>query len=256
MDVLMNFAVLEGGDGTGTSTQMELLKRRFEQDGRELSADSTKTAGKDSHEPAVMSKRHLRADMVAETEAVYLSPEPLPVLHTTCEPTPGPVGRLIRQALKGDIAIKGETLARLFAADRGEHLYGRDGIAERAGRGELVISDRYTLSSLVYQGIDCGRELPLYLNAAFPLPEIIIILDLDPARAAERIKNRSEKEIFEYLDFQLKVRSAYRELAPYYRDKGVIVDIIDSSPPITEVAEAVWSSLQKMSILKKVRGKE
>jgi dTMP kinase len=202
MIILPNFAVFEGGDGTGTSTQLALLGERL-------------GGG----------------------------------FYPTAEPTGGPVGRIIRSALRGDLALRPETLALLFAADRNEHIYGPGGIAERCGRGELAVSDRYILSSLVYQGIDCGEELPEALNAAFPLPEILLFFDLDPEIALERVKDRPVKDKYEQHPFQIRVRERYRALLPRWEDAGVRVATIDASREKTEVAEQVWSVLVKMPIL-------
>jgi dTMP kinase len=219
MEILRNFVVLEGADGSGTSTQMELLKQRF-------SASGADGAG-GSRTPV------------------------LPPLWATAEPTEGELGRLIRRALKGAPALLPETLARLFAADRGEHLYGREGIAERAGRGELVISDRYVPSSLVYQGLECGEELPRALNSPFPAPELILFFDLDPRIAAERIRGRKEREIYEYLDFQIKARRRYLELLPLLRAQGAAALRIDASRSRGEVAAEVWAALEKLPILRR-----
>jgi dTMP kinase len=172
-----------------------------------------------------------------------------PVLHLTCEPTPGPVGVLIRSALKKELALCPETLARLFAADRAEHLYAPDGILERCGRGELVVSDRYSLSSLVYQGIECGDELPRSLNAAFPLPELLFLFDVDPAVAIGRLASRPALEIYEHLEFQQRVREKYRLPLDEYLRAGVRVEIIDASRSPEAVADAVWSALEQMPIM-------
>jgi dTMP kinase len=216
MDIIRNFVIFEGGDGSGTTTQMELLRRRFTP-GREDAGTGEKPV--------------------------------LPVLFSTAEPTAGPVGRLIRSALKGEVKMRGETLARLFAADRGEHLYGSGGIIERTGRGELVVSDRYTPSSLVYQGLECGEELPRTLNAIFPVPELVLFFDLDPALASERIKNRPDREIYEYLDFQIRVRERYRALLPEFAGLGSRVETIDAAQSPEEVAGALWGAILKMPIM-------
>jgi dTMP kinase len=209
MIIIQNFIVLEGGDGSGTSTQLDLIRGRF---------NSSNTL--------------------------------LPLLYTTCEPTSGPIGILIRKALGGGLSLRGETLARLFAADRNEHLHGDEGIIDRARRGELVISDRYVLSSLVYQGITCGEELPGALNAGFPLPEVLLYFDLDPETALKRLENRSSRDIYEYMDFQAAVRDRYRALLPRYEEQGVKISRIDASKPREEVAEAVWRVLENMPIVK------
>jgi dTMP kinase len=215
MAIIQNFVILEGGDGSGTSTQLELLRRRFAPGGENSRAEMPTT----------------------------------PPLFTTAEPSAGPVGRLIRSVLKGETKLRAETLARLFAADRGEHIYGPGGILERAGRGELVVSDRYTPSSLVYQGLDCGEELPRALNAAFPAPELILFFDLDPAIASERIKNRPEREIYEYLDFQVRVRERYRSLLPEFARRGSRVETVDAARSPEEVAGALWRAILKMPIM-------
>jgi dTMP kinase len=208
MEILRNFAVFEGGDGSGTSTQLALLKDKFAAD---------RPNG--------------------------------PFFFPTAEPTGGVIGRLIRSALQKDFVLQPETLARLFAADRNEHLYASDGIIERCNRGELVICDRFVLSSLVYQGIECGENLPRSLNALFPAPELLIFLDIDPQIAQERLNNRPSLEIFEYLDFQKKVRERYLALLDEYRNAGIRIEVIDASQSIAEVAAAVWSALVKMPIL-------
>jgi dTMP kinase len=173
-----------------------------------------------------------------------------PVFFSTFEPTDGKIGNLIRDALKRDISIQNETLAFLFAADRHEHLSGSDGIVARAGRSELVICDRYVLSSLVYQGIDCGDELPVQLNSHFPAPELTIFLDIKPEIALERTENRSSREIYEYLDFQVKVYEKYITVIEMYKNSGARVEILDASKSIQEIADQVWSLIWEMPIFK------
>jgi dTMP kinase len=209
MEILRNFAVFEGGDGSGTSTQLGLLGQRF---------------------------------------AGYSAPGP--VFYSTAEPTGGPIGRLIRSALKNETVLRPDSLARLFSADRGEHLYAADGIVSRCNRGELVISDRYVLSSLVYQGIECGEELPRSLNAPFPAPELLLFFDIDPQLALERLNSRPSLEIFEHLEFQKKVRDHYHSLLGEYQSAGVTVKIIDASQSVETVAGEVWRAVSNMPIMK------
>jgi dTMP kinase len=209
MEIVSNFAVFEGCDGSGTTTQLKLLEKNL--------------------------------GLLKKTSSA-------PLFFPTFEPTEGPAGRLIRQALKKDLVFLPETMARLFAADRTEHLYAPGGILERTRRGELVISDRYVLSSLVYQGIECGEELPASLNAQFPAPELLIFFDIDPEIARLRLQNRAALEIYEYLDFQKKVRSRYHALLESCRESGTRVEVLDASKTQEEVAEEVWRVLQKMPI--------
>jgi len=208
MEILANFAVFEGGDGSGTSTQLALLGEQY--------------ARFRPHGPA---------------------------FFPTAEPTSGAIGRIIRSALKNDPPLYPDTLARLFAADRGEHLYASNGIVERCKRGELVVCDRYVPSSLVYQGIECGESLPRSLNSPFPAPELLLFFDLDPNIALERLGSRPSLEIYERLEFQHKVRERYHALLGEYRGGGVRVEIIDASQSVEKVAGEVWRQVSKMPIL-------
>jgi dTMP kinase len=206
MDIIPNFIVFEGTDGSGTTTQLELLKKK-------------------------------------------LKNFPAAVLFPTSEPTNSQTGKLIRSALKKEIAFKPETLCFLFAADRNEHLYGQNGILERSSRGELVVSDRFVLSSLVYQGIECGDDLPVLLNSRFPAPEITFFFFFLPEIALERIKNRASAELYEYLDFQENARKKYLAILEKYC-KTSRIEIIDASKSVSEVASLVWSVISQMPILK------
>jgi len=205
MNIISNFAVLEGGDGSGTTTQLLILAERM----------------KSLKKPAFFS---------------------------TFEPTEGHIGQLIRRALKKEITVRPETLCLLFAADRNEHLYDAGGILAHVNRGCLTVSDRYALSSLVYQGIECADELPQILNSRFPAPELTIFLDIDPETALDRMKGRGSLEIYEYLDFQKKVREKYKSVLEVYRAAGAKVQTVDASKSAQEVAEEVWSIISQMPI--------
>jgi len=216
MEILRNLVVFEGCDGSGTTTQLSILEDFFQRNPDGLS---------------------------------------LPPMYKTFEPTNGSIGKLIRGALRKETRLCPETVALLFAADRREHMYSDGGIVERCNRGELVVSDRYVPSSLVYQGITCGEELPLELNRDFPGPELLLYFDIDPETAQKRIKGRefaeqTPREIYEYLDFQIQVRQRYTTLIPQFSAQGVRVEIIDASPPSEEVAREVWRAIRKMPIFK------
>jgi len=208
MEIISNFAVLEGSDGSGTTTQLSMLSEKLEKTGN-------------------------------------------PAFFPTFEPSEGQIGKLIRSVLKKELTVKAQTLAYLFSADRNEHLNGMGGIMEHINRGELVVSDRYVLSSLVYQGIECGDELPVLLNASFAAPEITIFLDIDPQIALSRMKSRSSLEIYEYREFQEKVRGKYKSMIEIYRSGGARVEVIDASKSAQEVSDQVWSIISSMPIFKK-----
>jgi dTMP kinase len=111
-----------------------------------------------------------------------------------------------------------------------------------------VVSDRYVLSSLVYQGITCGEEYPALLNRDFPAPELLLFFDIDPETAQKRIENRPVKEIYEQADFQKQVRERYLSLLPVFQAAGVRVVTVNAALDSEKVAEETWRALEKMPI--------
>jgi dTMP kinase len=160
----------------------------------------------------------------------------------TAEPTDRPEGLLIRKILSGELPRDPGTLARLFAADRNEHIRGKGGILERLDRGEIVVCDRYVLSSLAYQGVACGPELPELLNSGFPLPELLISFDIAPEKSIERLGSRGSLDIFEELPFQERVRAAYRSEIARYASFGMRIVTLDASRSVEDVGrEILWA---------------
>lgn len=208
--ILRNFAVFEGIDGTGTTTQLRELEKRFGS----------------------------RKDTVC----------------FTAEPTGGETGKLIRTLLAGKKSVHPDTMARLFAADRCEHLYGTGGIEESIARGMAVFSDRYLFSSLAYQGLSGDPALPFELNKDYPLPEFLFFFDIDPAVSMGRISKRGgEAEIYEKETIQRAVRARYREIIGRYEreEPDMRVIRVDAERPVGEIAEKIWSivsDLPKMRV--------
>ena len=172
-------------------------------------------------------QRNLLADFLAERS--------IP-LFSTAEPTNSEIGRMIRRVLAGDLLVRPETLAYLYATDRHEHLYGAGGVRERLHAGELVICDRYLFSSLAYQGRSCGADLPERLNLGFPLPTLLVYFDMPPEQAFSRIAGRETPDIFEKRDFLSEVSESYEGVLGRFESQGLDILRIDGSLPIQEVA--------------------
>ena len=158
----------------------------------------------------------------------------------TREPTDGPHGRRIRVlAAEGRRAAPEEELA-LFWSDRAEHV---ESVIEPAlARGAWVVTDRYTLSTVCYQGargLDVA-ELVAESERRFPLPELAIVLELSPEQALERIRGRgAEDTAFEALDRLQAVKDVYDALdLPY-------VVRIDASGPADSVHRTVLASIEQ-----------
>jgi len=203
--ILRNFIVFEGIDGTGTTTQLDGLRKRYIENRSQV--------------------------------------------HFTCEPTQGEIGRLIRRSLRGEITLTADTMARLFAADRGEHLYGENGIISLTAAGTAVFSDRYLFSSLAYQGEAGDPELPSELNRHFPLPEYLFYFDIESDTAMNRVEKRAGTlEIYEKREFQKKVRERYLDIIASFEksESDMRVIRIDASLPIAGIAEKIWSIVRNL----------
>lgn len=169
------FIVFEGIDGVGTTTQSRML---YEKLGREN-------------------------------------------VKLTFEPTGFSIGIFIRDILVGKVDMpSGKAMELLFRADRMDHI---EKIIEPVLKEDkIVICDRYFPSTLVYQGMrDNLKASFLEMEKMFYrfihsdgiiLPDLTIVLDLDPNICQERINKREkDEEIYEALDFQNKVRNLYVE---------------------------------------------
>ncbi len=142
---------------------------------------------------------------------------------TTGEPSTGPVGRLIRQALESRLQLEADaitqfewaTLALLFAADRADHAHRC--IVPALRSGAYVICDRYDLSSCIYQSLTAPDPQSALrwvqtLNCQVPRPDFTVVLDVKPEVAELRRVNRgSAPELFEQNSLQRQLALAYQE---------------------------------------------
>jgi len=174
----------------------------------------------------------------------WLAAEGRTVVRTR-EPGGSDVGQLIRDIVlhhRGDIAPRAEAL--LYAADRAHHV--RAVVRPALDRGEVVIQDRYLDSSVAYQGagrvLDADEVRGLSLWAAEgALPDVTVLLDLDPAAARARLdaddkpfdRLEAEKE-----DFHRRVREAFLALAAAEPERFLVVDAALSPETLAEAIRA------------------
>lgn len=157
----------------------------------------------------------------------------LPV-HTTREPSDGPIGTMIRQVLQGRIVVPGvsgprapswATMALLFAADRVDHLDAE--IVPNLLDGVTVVSDRYDHSSVAYQSVDTQApqavEWIKSLNAKARRPDLTIVLDVTPANAERRRMKRSGRpELYDEPELQARLAAFYRELERHFPNERIV----------------------------------
>jgi dTMP kinase len=143
----------------------------------------------------------------------------------TKEPTIGLIGGLIKAALKNEWKTSPLAMQLLFTADRAHHIDME--ILPAIEKGKIVISDRYFFSTFAYgEAGNLDVKWLRELNSKFPMPDLIIFIDVPVDVSIERIKaSRFEMELFEEKEKLEKIRSAYLKLAKEYNsDKTIVID--------------------------------
>lgn len=180
----------------------------------------------------------------------------LPVVATR-EPTFGPVGAIIRQALTHRLVVPGvhgnhapswKTMALLFAADRLDHLAAE--ILPNLMEGVSVISDRYDLSSLAYQSATADEqdveEVLAWLrsiNRYARRPDLTVVVSVPAEVAAQRRRKRGQAvELYEEEQLQRRLADAYKQaelLVP-----GDRVVHVDGAGTPEQVADAIYEAVR------------
>lgn len=167
----------------------------------------------------------------------------------TAEPTSNETGKFLRRMLGGEFSVDEKTNAYLFAADRCEHIFGKGGVRELCESGKTVVSDRYFFSSMAYQSVSCGEELPKLLNSPFPLPEYLFYFVINPEVSLGRVNARGEhKEIYETIEKQKKIAAQYEKVISEYEknagETGMKIIRIDAEKDINTISEEIWNILK------------
>lgn len=171
-------------------------------------------------------------------------------VHSTCEPTGGPIGKLIRSAFKGDIHLNDKTIAGLFVADRLEHILDKEnGMLHWLTQDNMIICDRYYFSSYAYQASFTSLEWVIKANeisASLLKPDLIVFVDVNPAISMQRIKaNRSVTELYETMENLELVRSNYFKAFDLLGNQENIF-ITEGNLPIDEVENNIWQKVSSM----------
>src|SRR5471030_1158912 len=137
-------------------------------------------------------------------------------VYTTCEPTDGPMGKMIRDIFNHRTEADHRTIAALFVADRLDHLLNKtNGILKKLEEGYTVITDRYYFSSYAYQSPYMDMEWVIQANslsADLLRPDLNIYIDIAPEDGMVRLnKDRNSIELYETLENLNNVRAKYEE---------------------------------------------
>lgn len=154
----------------------------------------------------------------------------------TREPSTGAWGRRIREMARSGARVAASEELRWFVEDRREHVARviRPGLEA----GAVVLTDRYFLSTVAYQGargLDPARLLA-DAEAEFPLPDLALVLDVDPAAGLARVASRggAAEPAFEEAAFLARVVEIFRGL-----DRAYVVHL-DGRLGVDAVAASVF----------------
>lgn len=156
----------------------------------------------------------------------------------TAEPSDGPVGRLARAHVRGEIALGPLGAAHVFTADRADHLEREIRPALQAGR--WVVCDRYLLSTLAYQGAEgVDRELVLAASDGFDIPDLTVFLQVGGPQLAARLAGRATLERYEDPAFAAALAGSYQASIALLRAHGHRIEVLDGGRGAEEVTGAI-----------------
>ena len=172
------------------------------------------------------------------------------IVLETAEPGGTPIGTKIRRILldAANQELSPTTEVLLYFASRSQNV--DEWIASALNRGEIVLADRFTDSSLVYQG--CGRNLGvdtilelerIACRGLKPRLTLLVDIDAETSLARARARNLAQPHCEtrmddQSLEFHRKVYEAYHALAA--REPGR-VKLVDGRADVDAIERQVWS---------------
>ena len=163
------------------------------------------------------------------------------------EPGGTKISEEIRHVLlnKRDEDMIDRTEALLMCASRAQLT--KNIIIPELESGKWVIADRYSDSTLAYQGggrgIDLNWLIKLNEFATFgTVPDITFYIDIDAETGFQRRKNISADRIESAgIEFQDKIRNKYLEIIDYFSERCVHVD---GNLSIDAISEIIWEEIK------------
>jgi dTMP kinase len=169
----------------------------------------------------------------------------------TREPGGSELGQSIRHLLlvNSSVSITDRSELLLYAADRAQHL--EEVIRPQIESGNIVLCDRFTDSTIAYQGYGRGINLELIdrvnqLATDGFQSDLTFWLDLDVQIGLERAARRGQKDRMERanLDFHHRVQQGYQDLATQYPDRIIRINADrDESTIQTEIRSILTQKL-------------
>ena len=165
----------------------------------------------------------------------------------THEPGGTPLGEQLRRWLKGRPALSPLAELTLFIAARAQLV--EKVINPALKSGVTVLSDRYTASTVAYQGHGRGLDLDLIgnLNSAATgglTPDMTILFDMPPEESLARRSN-ARVDTFEVApwEFHRKVRESYLAQAAAHPDDWLVVDATQDK---LRLSQQIWAKVEPL----------
>jgi len=199
----------EGIDGSGKSTQIQMLENEFNKLGVEY---------KTFREPG-------GTDLSEKIRAILLDKENIELISTA------------------------ESL--LFAAARAQLT--TEQIKPAIEKGEFVICDRFTDSTIAYQGYGRGLDIKQleeinYIATDGLTPDITFILDISPESAAVRMEAKASDRMEETgVDFFRRIRAGYRQIEGQNMNRYRLIDGEQSPENVfKEIKEIIMKQFEEV----------
>ena len=165
----------------------------------------------------------------------------------TREPGAKGLGTKLREILlnyDGEVSPVCESF--LFLADRAQHV---DTIIKPAvARGEIVLCDRHTDSTVAYQGYGRGLNIDrinMLNNLATngKKPDLTLVFDVDVETSMKRVGKEKDRMESAGIDFHNRVRKGYLELA---KQEPKRIKVLDATKSIEEIHKDVINILAEV----------
>jgi len=144
------------------------------------------------------------------------------------DPGSTPLGEAVRELLlTGRVPIARRTEMLLFMAARAQLV--DEVIRPALTAGKTVVSDRFLLANVVYQGYAGGLDVEAIWRigataTAGVMPDLVFVLDMPPQQAVERINRELDRLESEGADFQARLRAGFLAEAAKSPDRIVVID--------------------------------
>jgi dTMP kinase len=151
----------------------------------------------------------------------------------TKEPTPN-------FKLSQENTLCGNELFKLLLEDITNHI--KNDILPALNSKKVIISDRYILSSLVFQRLD-GLDLEYIWskNNYFIVPNLTIIITVDEDTRTKRLESRSSLSRLKKSEIRMNEAQYTHEASDFLNSKGWNISWVDNTKPISESVELIYS---------------